>query len=100
MSNPTIKTPTAAAIETATKNAEKLEDYIFKPSEGVPEIWFAIKPGGKAWYLVDTRSGECNCPYHAQEGICKHSVRVAEELRIREMEQAYEDHRDMLASRD
>jgi hypothetical protein len=104
MSNPTTKiTPTAAAIENATRRAATLiaDGYSIKQSKSVPETWFVIKPGGQSWYLVNTRKeNECDCPYYGIHGICKHSVAVAEELRILEMEQAYEDHFDMIASRD
>jgi hypothetical protein len=102
MQTTTTNQPTQEAIDTAIRNAAKMTEqgYAVKQSQSVPEIWFSVKPGGKAWYMVDTRTGACNCPYFTQEGICKHRVQIDEERALLEAEQAYEDYRDMIAARD
>jgi hypothetical protein len=94
--------PTTAAIETAVRNAAKMSEqgYTAKQSQGVPETWFAIKPDGKAWYLVNTLRGTCDCPQFQNEGVCKHQKFIADEISLLEAEQAHEDYRDMLAARD
>jgi hypothetical protein len=93
MQNPTTKQPTAEAIETAIRNAAKMSEqgYSVKQSRSANTLWFVVKADPRFWYTVDTLRGTCDCPYFAQEGICKHRVQIDEELRIREMEQAYED---------
>lgn len=96
----TTKKPTAEATQTAIRNAAKMEGYTVKQSEAVTENWFVIKESGKEWYIVNTLRGTCDCPYFRQEGVCKHQEYLREELRIRDMEQAFEDYRDMIASRD
>jgi hypothetical protein len=92
MNTPNPKTPTAAAIATAVRNAAKMigQGYEVKQSVCIAEIWFVIKPNTnrRFWYTVDTTQGfrSCTCEQFKEEGVCKHQVTVDEEIAIRARE--------------
>ena len=105
MTKTTIKTPTASAIDTAIRNADKMaaQGYTLKQSGIVPEAWFVIKPRSRFSYMVNTVRETCECEQFQFEGVCKHQKFVDDEIRIREMEEeedAQRLYRKVMAERD
>ena len=92
--------PTAAAIETAINNGEKMfGHYDFTASNRTKGRFFVEhKNDTQRAYLVDTRPGHrnCECPQFEREGVCKHQWFVDENLRIAEEAACQQEYRDMV----
>lgn len=73
------------------------KDYtIFAPIFDDPR-WHIAKNDETATYTVtisDENGDSCDCPFHVENAefhVCKHTVRIREEIRIREMEELAEE---------
>lgn len=93
-----MKTFTASALETAVRNAAKMnaQGYTIKPSVAVPSSFAVVKPGtgGKLYYIVDTTPGYefCQCEQYNREGVCKHQKFVCDYIADTEAANDYADY--------
>ena len=55
------------------------QGYTFKPARTEGLFW-VIKPGGEGKYLANSFNTYCGCPFGQENGICKHSVWLHDEL--------------------
>jgi hypothetical protein len=85
--------PTAAAIETAIKNAARdAKNYRLNDLNAEVGLWLVVhKTDETRKYLVDLNAGDCQCEQFKRAGVCKHQKMVDDEIEIRAMETMQED---------
>ncbi len=84
--------PTAAAIETAARNAMR-DASKYTLDHFATDLWMVQRKGdpSRTYSVVVDRDGmNCDCPAWQRSGVCKHEKMVADELAIRAEEAAEE----------
>lgn len=88
-----MKTFTASALETAVRNASKMDTQNYTITQDkVVDTFYHVRKNQATCYFVQTFEGfeSCSCPQFKNENICKHQKFVADHIRILQMEADFE----------